>query len=65
MGCGFRIGDADVVLNPGIYRYTIEYETQRWITIGETEDQLYWNVTGNGWGFPIRSAMARIRITEL
>ena len=64
-GVRIRIGDADVVLEPGIYRYTIEYEIQRWITFGETEDQLYWNVTGNGWGFPIRSAMARIRIPEL
>lgn len=31
-GMRIRIGDADGVLDPGIYRYTIEYETQRWVS---------------------------------
>jgi uncharacterized membrane protein YgcG len=64
-GMRIRIGDADTLLNPGIYSYSIRYETERWVVFGEGQDVLYWNVTGNGWGFPIRSASARIRIANL
>jgi len=59
-GVRVRIGDADVFLEDGVHRYSIRYSTSRWIDHGETSDQLYWNVTGNGWGYPIESATARI-----
>ncbi|NIS67021.1 MAG: DUF2207 domain-containing protein, partial [Gemmatimonadales bacterium] len=55
-GIRVRIGDADVFLPQGVFRYEIVYETERWLQFGDTEDQLYWNVTGNGWTFPILSA---------
>ena len=63
--CASGIGDADTLLNPGIYSYSIQYETERWVVFGEDQDVLYWNVTGNGWGFPIRSASARVTIANL
>jgi len=59
-GVRIRIGDEDVFLQEGVYRYRIRYETWRWITFGEGADQLYWNVTGNGWLFPILRATARL-----
>lgn len=62
-GVRVRIGDADVMLEHGVHRYTIRYETSRWLDFGDGgRDRLYWNVTGNGWGFPIRHASARVRI---
>ena len=64
-GVRVRIGDANVLVESGVHRYAIRYETERWISFGSTEDQLYWNVTGNDWGFPIRSASARVRIAGL
>lgn len=63
-GVRARIGNANVLLKEGQHSYTLRYETWRWVHFGEFDDQLYWNVTGNGWGFPIRSASARISIPE-
>ena len=61
-GMRVRIGDADVFLDPGEYAYTVQYETERWVAFGDTIDELYWNVTGNGWDFPIVEASARVRL---
>lgn len=64
-GVRIRAGREDVLLEPGIHTYTFEYSTDRWVRFGPDVDQLYWNVTGNGWSFPIRTASARIRVEEL
>ncbi len=64
-GVRVRVGRADVFLEPGEYTYELVYETDRWIRFGASEDELYWNVTGNGWAFPIRSASARVHVPEL
>jgi uncharacterized membrane protein YgcG len=57
-----RIGSADVFLDPGIHVYTITYTTSRQIGFFDDHDELYWNVTGNGWAFTIDSAEAVIRL---
>src|SRR5690606_13938749 len=44
-GVRVRIGDADVFLSPGVYRYELTYRTERWMQFGEAQDVLYWNVT--------------------
>lgn len=61
---GIRIyaGSADVFLNPGDYTYTITYTTGRQIRYFEDHDELYWNVTGNGWRFPILNASASVTL---
>ncbi len=64
-GVRVRAGDADVFLDPGVYEYTFEYETDRWVRFGGNEDRFFWNVTGNGWSFPIREVTARVRVEEL
>ena len=51
------IGDKDVFLQPGRYSYTLTYTTDQQIGFFEDFDELYWNVTGNGWTFPIDQAM--------
>ncbi|MBP1850390.1 DUF2207 domain-containing protein [Rhizobium halophytocola] len=61
---GIRIyaGDADTYLSPGNYTYKITYNTRRWILRYPTQDELYWNVTGNGWQFPILKASASVHL---
>jgi uncharacterized membrane protein YgcG len=54
------IGSEDVFLDPGIYEYEITYKTYRQVGYFEGFDELYWNVTGNHWAFPIEKASARI-----
>jgi len=61
-GVRIRIGSADVFLAPGDYRYVIRYRTTRQLGRFEDFDELYWNVTGNGWLFPIDQAEARITL---
>ncbi|MEO3386144.1 DUF2207 domain-containing protein [Mesorhizobium sp. CAU 1741] len=57
-----RIGDAGVLLPHGEHVYDITYDTTRQIRFFEDHDELYWNVTGNGWDFPILAASAEIRL---
>ncbi len=47
-----RIGDPNVTM-PGQHGYGIAYSTDRAITFFKDHDELYWNVTGNGWDVPI------------
>ncbi|MDM7925060.1 MAG: DUF2207 domain-containing protein [bacterium] len=63
-GKRIRIGRPDVLLEPGEYGYTIRYNTARQIGFFESHDELYWNVTGNGWAFPIDHASAVIHPPE-
>ncbi|ANL64608.1 hypothetical protein AMC82_CH00914 [Rhizobium phaseoli] len=61
---GIRIyaGSAEVTVTPGRHRYVFTYKTDRQIRYFADNDELYWNVTGNGWIFPIRSAAAMVRL---
>lgn len=61
-GVRMKIGSADTELQPGEHRFVIRYRTTRQIGRFGNYDELYWNATGNGWGFPIDVAEARIRL---
>ncbi len=63
-GTRIRIGDKDVFLRPGEHRYEITYRTTRQIGFFADFDELYWNVTGNGWPFPIERARVLIRLPQ-
>ena len=63
-GVRIRIGDADKTIEPGDHRYVIRYRTTRQVGRFADYDELYWNVTGNGWIFPIDVAEARIRLPK-
>ena len=58
------IGDIGIWLDPGIYAYTIEYTMTRVGRRFADHDELYWNVTGNFWDFPILAAGARITLPD-
>lgn len=61
-GVKIFIGQKDVYLKPGVYTYTITYRADRELGFFKDFDELYWNVTGNGWTFPIDRAEAIIEL---
>ena len=63
-GKRIRIGRADTFLNHASHRYEITYKTTRQIGFFEDFDELYWNVTGSDWAFPIDSARTRITLPD-
>jgi uncharacterized membrane protein YgcG len=47
------LGDPDRELPPGIHVFTLNYRMSDQIGDLEDRDEIYWNVTGNDWSFPI------------
>jgi hypothetical protein len=61
-GVRIRIGSADKIVPFGEHEYRIRYHATRMLGRFEGYDELYWNVTGNGWDFPIDRASATITL---
>ena len=59
-GKRIRIGDKDVLVDNGPHVYEITYRASRELGFFKDYDELYWNVTGNGWVFPIDKVKANI-----
>lgn len=59
-----RIGDPDRLLSVGEHVYEISYRVKNQVRYFDQYDELYWNVTGSYWEFPIREASARISLPE-
>ena len=58
----FYLGSSNILLEPGRYRYELRYRVGRALLHHSDTDELYWNVTGNGWLFPIRHASVEVRL---
>lgn len=56
------IGNADRLIPTGPHTYVLTYTTNRQLGFFSDHDELYWNVTGNGWSFPILTASAFVRL---
>ena len=63
-GVRVRIGNKNRTIRPGKHVYVITYRTTRQLGFFDGFDELYWNVTGNGWGFEIGKASVRIRLPK-
>jgi uncharacterized membrane protein len=65
-GNGIRIyiGNKNRILNRGRHTFTIRYHTTRQLGFFDDFDELYWNVTGNEWAFPIENASATVYLPE-
>ncbi len=59
-GVRIYIGRKEYFLPSGEYTYTLSYRTDRQLGFFEDHDELYWNVTGNGWDFSIETASATV-----
>jgi len=61
-GVRVYIGKKDLFLSGGEYTYALTYRTTRQLGFFEGHDELYWNVTGNGWDFPIDEATCTVTL---
>ena len=58
------IGQAERMIPHGVHTYTLVYRGQRQLRYFDSHDELYWNVTGNDWVFPIDGVSATVRLPE-
>ena len=61
---GVRVyfGNADRYIDSGRHTYTFRYRANRMLGFFENHDELYWNVTGFEWAFPIDRARATLEV---
>ena len=59
-----KIGDADKTIS-GRHVYAISYDISGALTYFSDHDELYWNVTGNGWGYPIQKSTATMTLPSI
>jgi uncharacterized membrane protein YgcG len=57
-----KIGSADTIIDPGVHTWAIRFSVDRELGYFADHDELYWNVTGNGWVFPIEHATATVTL---
>jgi uncharacterized membrane protein YgcG len=56
------LGDPKAFVSRGRHVYVISYSTTRQLGFFKDHDELFWNVTGNGWIFPIQHAEAMVHL---
>jgi hypothetical protein len=56
------LGNPNALLSRGRHVYTLTYTTNRQLGFYKDHDELFWNVTGNGWDFPIDAASATVHL---
>jgi uncharacterized membrane protein YgcG len=61
-GTRVYIGHQERMVAPGEHTYTLVYRSERQLRHSADHDELYWNVTGNDWVFPIDRAAAVVRL---
>ena len=61
---GVRVyfGSANRMLPHGVHEYRLRYHTTRQLGFFKEFDELYWNVTGNGWMFAIDRASVSVEL---
>jgi len=55
-------GRADRRIDQGEHTYVFRYSASRMLGFFEAHDELYWNVTGFDWAFPIDKASATVQL---
>lgn len=56
------LGSQNAMAPRGRHVYAITYTTNRQLGFYKDHDELFWNVTGNGWDFPIDRASAIVHL---
>ena len=54
-------GRSDRFIDHGVHTYQFRYRASRMLGFFENHDELYWNVTGFDWAFPIDRGSATVR----
>ena len=63
-GVRVYLGNKDRNVSPGEHEYVIRYRTTRQLGFFDDHDELFWNVTGTGWAFPMQQASATIHLPQ-
>ena len=63
-GIRVYIGSSNHMLSAGVHEYRLRYHSTRQLGFFDDYDEIYWNVTGNGWMFPIDHASVSIELPE-
>ena len=63
-GVRIYLGSKSVMLPHGEHTYELNYRTDRQTGFFADYDEIYWNATGNGWGFKIEEATATVRLPD-
>lgn len=58
-----KIGDPNRTIT-GLNKYIISYKVSGGLTYFSDHDELYWNVTGNGWEIPINKVSASLKLPD-
>jgi uncharacterized membrane protein YgcG len=61
-GVRVYLGNPSSSVPRGEHTYEIVFRTDRQLGFFDSHDELYWNVTGNGWDFAIDRATARVEL---
>ena len=61
-GVRVNTGNDELLPTPGVFTFAIRYRTNRQLGFFPGHDELYWNVTGLGWSFPIDAAQATVTL---
>jgi len=61
-GIDIYLGSEYSYVGRGVHTYEIEYSADRMIGYFDDHDELYWNVTGNGWQFKMDAVKATVHL---
>ena len=57
-----KIGDPTKIIPKGLHTFLIRYRVERHIGFFDDHDELYWNVTGKDFAFPVLEASCRVAL---
>ena len=57
-----RIGDPNKIIDKGRHLFVLKYRVERHIGFFEDHDELYWNVTGKDFTFPVLETSCRVTL---
>lgn len=63
-GISYYLGSPDEYVEPGRHVYQLRYRMNALLHSTASKDELYWNLTGNEWEFPIQQVTARIELPD-
>lgn len=61
-GWRYYLGNSSSFVSPGPHHYVFRYRMGRALGFFKDHDELYWNVNGNGWSFPIDAVSADVSL---
>jgi uncharacterized membrane protein YgcG len=61
-GTRVYMGSKSQLVAPGLHTYELTFSTDRQLGFFDNHDELYWNVTGNGWILPIDAVTCTVNL---